>query len=622
MSVLRTRFSLTRSARLLTVRATVRLLYTSHPRAFLTSSLASLPEPLFYPAILLVLHQLLQSMTGTGGALQVSSTVAWLGLAVVGVFLVQRLGIILRDSSSTILRQQAWVVISKQIMQKLPDVPYPLFENNAFQARYGLVIREASQRSITLVDSLLSTAPIFLGLLGVAATLFALAPLFVVAVILIAVPAGLIERRFSRSMYELQEHNAPNQLRMEALTNMQVDASWQRDVRVYHSDLIPQEHARLAETYLKNLKRLTARFAGLRTLAAFIEVLGFWLALLATGVLISQHQISLPSLAVLLPGMAWLTGMLRSGIYQGRELLDSLNYATTLFAFLAEDFAGEQGTPAETREDQLAPADTQRLRAITLHNVSYTYPENQKQALIDLSCTFQPGLTAIVGTNGAGKSTLVKLLTGLVPPTAGTLLATLESGEQIPLKGLAKAVLFQDPSHFHFSIRQNVTMQSERVSGEEERIQDVLRQAGLWEVVEALPEGIDTVVGAGFGGRADLSGGQWQRLALARLLYHDSPLIILDEPTASLDPLGERQIFQLLSTFAKEKIILFTTHRYDTIRQADTIAVLLDGRLAEMGTHKELASHTREFWSLYLAQGSVVPARRLSQHEEGGSTRR
>jgi ABC-type multidrug transport system fused ATPase/permease subunit len=128
----------------------------------------------------------------------------------------------------------------------------------------------------------------------------------------------------------------------------------------------------------------------------------------------------------------------------------------------------------------------------------------------------------------------------------------------------------------------------------------------LSQVVDALPDGMDTVVGAGFGGVTDLSGGQWQRLALARLLYHDSPLIVLDEPTASLDPVGERQIFELLATFAKEKIILFTTHRYDTIRKADTIVVLLDGRIVEMGTHEELAERAGAFWSLYLAQGSLA----------------
>jgi ATP-binding cassette subfamily B protein len=600
MLSLRTRFQLPRSARLSTLRATLRLLYTCNPRAFVTSSIASLFEPLFYPALLLLLHQLLQEVTGSGGTVRFTPTVAFVGLGLVILVLVQRLGIILRDSSSTILRQQAWVVISKRVMQKLPAVPYPLFENNAFQARYGLVIREASQRSITLVDSLLSTAPIFLGMLGLAVTLFILAPLLVLAMVAISIPASLVERRFSRAMYELQEHNASNQLRMEALTNMQVDASWQRDVRVYQSDIIAREHAWLAETYLADLKHLTARFAGLRTLAALVQGLGIALALAALFAIISRGQISLPSLAIIIPGLTLLSGMIQSLIYSVRSLIESLNYAATLFDFLEQPFEEHLASTLPGIE----VTSGHRLSAIRLRGVSYTYPENQKKALVDVSCDITPGLTAIVGTNGAGKSTLVKLLTGLVPPTTGSLHAMLAMGREVPLSICAKAILFQDPSHFHFSIRQNVTMQSEHTPGEEQSIAEALRLAGLWEGVEALPDGIDTVVGAGFGGVTDLSGGQWQRLALARLLYHDAPLIILDEPTASLDPVGERQIFQLLTTFAKEKIILFTTHRYDTIRKADTIVVLVDGRIAEIGTHEELASHTREFWSLFLAQGS------------------
>src|SRR5947209_9145008 len=135
MRSLKTRFRLSRPARLMTLRATVRLLYTCHPRAFVTSSIASLFEPLFFPALLLLLHQLLQEVIGSGGTVHFTPTVAFIGLGLVILILVQRLGIILRDSSSTILRQQAWVVISTRIMQKLPSVPYPLFENNAFQAR-------------------------------------------------------------------------------------------------------------------------------------------------------------------------------------------------------------------------------------------------------------------------------------------------------------------------------------------------------------------------------------------------------------------------------------------------------------------------------------------------------
>src|SRR5919201_5181019 len=167
-----------RGPRLATLRATIRLLYRSHPRAFVVSAVASLAEPLFFPAFILLLQRLLQQITA-GGTMQITPSVVQLGIGLLALLLVQRLGIIVRDASSTILRQEAWVVISKQVMQKLPAVPYPLFENNAFQARYGMVIREAAQRSITLVDTLLSTAPIFFGMVGLAVTLFALAPLLV-----------------------------------------------------------------------------------------------------------------------------------------------------------------------------------------------------------------------------------------------------------------------------------------------------------------------------------------------------------------------------------------------------------------------------------------------------------
>jgi ABC-type multidrug transport system fused ATPase/permease subunit len=590
-----------------------------------TSSIASLFEPLFFPALLLALRQLVLVILGPNGNAQFTPAAAVVGVVIVALVLIQRLGIILRDSSSTILRQQAWVVISKRVMRKLPEVPYPLFENNAFQARYGLVIREASQRSITLVDSLLSTAPILLGLLGIAVTLFLLAPWLVLAMVVIAIPAGMIERRFSGAMHELQEHSAPDQLRMEALTNLQVDAPWQRDVRVYQSDILAREHARLAETYLANLRHLTARFAGLRTLAATVQGLGIGLALVALFTLMGQGQISLANLAIILPGLAWMGGMTQSLIWQVRSLGESLYYANTMFDFLdahfdpSAPFEGQQ-QPAELTTEQATeqPQEAEeketgrshhflqctKLASVCLSGVSYVYPETDKLALGDLTHVFQPGLTAVVGPNGAGKSTLVKLLTGLVPPTGGELHAILESGERVPLSDIAKAILFQDPAHFPFSIRQNVTMQSERTSGEDERIAEALRLAGLEQVVRELPEGLDTVVGAGFGGATDLSGGQWQRLALARLLYHEAPLLILDEPTASLDPVGERQIFELLATFSKEKVILFTTHRYDTIRKADRIVVLVDGRLVESGTHEQLAQNSGHFWSLFLAQGS------------------
>src|SRR3954454_8416979 len=242
-----------------------------------------------------------------------------------------------------------------------------------------------------------------------------------------------------------------------------------------------------------------------------------------------------------------------------------------------------------------------KVLGVHLRAVSYRYPHSHKGALAEVSCSFPTGTTAIVGPNGAGKSTLVKLLTGLLEPTSGSIRVELPGGRCLPPERSDKAVLFQEPAHLYLTIRQNVTMQFERAAGEDARIHHALELAGLSGVVKGLPEGIDTLVGAGFGGQLDLSGGQWQRLALARLIFRDAPVMILDEPVASLDPEGERAVFELFAQMTEEKVIVFTTHRYDSIPAGTTIVVLVDGRIAEIGTHDELVRRQRHYWSLWTS---------------------
>jgi ATP-binding cassette subfamily B protein len=254
------------------------------------------------------------------------------------------------------------------------------------------------------------------------------------------------------------------------------------------------------------------------------------------------------------------------------------------------------------------------VQAVHLQGVSFRYPHSQKGALSEISCTFPTGTTAIVGPNGAGKSTLVKLLTGLLAPTSGSISVQLPGGKCVPPGQADKAVLFQEPSHLYLTIRQNVTMRFERTAGEDARIHHALTLAGLRGVVAGLPDGIDTLVGAGFGGQLDLSGGQWQRLALARLIYQDAPVMILDEPVASLDPEGERAVFELFAQMTEAKVILFTTHRYDSIPKGTTIVVLVDGRIAEIGTHDELIQRQRHYWSLWTCGREQAPQKRAAHN--------
>ncbi|MGY1632602.1 ATP-binding cassette domain-containing protein [Geodermatophilus sp. SYSU D01186] len=255
--------------------------------------------------------------------------------------------------------------------------------------------------------------------------------------------------------------------------------------------------------------------------------------------------------------------------------------------------------------EHAAPASDPSLDATALlvQGVSYHYPHSQKVALDEISYSFRTGTTAIVGPNGAGKSTLVKLVTGLLAPTVGAIRARLADGTCVPAEQLPKAVLFQEPSHLYLTVRQNVTMRYERTPDEDARIHHALELAGLGKVVAGLPEGLDTLIGAGFGGRVDLSGGQWQRLALARLIYQDAPIMILDEPVASLDPEGERAVFELFAEL-QHRIIIFTTHRYDSIPPETPIVVLVDGRISEAGTHEELLRRQRDYWSLYTSGSS------------------
>jgi ATP-binding cassette subfamily B protein len=266
-----------------------------------------------------------------------------------------------------------------------------------------------------------------------------------------------------------------------------------------------------------------------------------------------------------------------------------------VFDFLHESFE----TPRPVAAVTLAAGPALRVLAVHLQHVSYAYPQHDRAALAEVDCTFARGATAIVGPNGAGKSTLVKLLTGLLEPTTGAVRVRLADGGGVSPAQVHKAVLFQEPSHLYLTIRQNITLRYERCPGEDARIHEALRLAGLGAVVATLPDGIDTLVGAGFGGRVDLSGGQWQRLGLARLIFQDAPLMILDEPIASLDPEGERAVFELFARHMHGKIIVFTTHRYDSIPRDTRIVVLVDGRIAEVGTHDELLERRRDYWSLY-----------------------
>lgn len=298
----------------------------------------------------------------------------------------------------------------------------------------------------------------------------------------------------------------------------------------------------------------------------------------------------------------WVTGILDQFSALHKESLE----ISTVREFLEwpEPFKFEDGEP-------LTP-ERGKGYEIRLENVSFRYPEAEKDTLKDINLTIHPGeKLAIVGLNGAGKTTLVKLVCGFLDPTEGRVLL---NGEDIrkynrrDYYALFSAV-FQDFSMLEASVAENV---AQRVEGmDEERIWACLEQAGLTEKIQSLPDGIQTKLGRQvYEDGVELSGGQTQRLMLARALYKDGPILALDEPTAALDPIAENDIYRKYNEMTAGKTSLFISHRLASTRFCDRILFLADGIIAEEGTHESLIALGGGYAKLFEVQSQY--------YQEGG----
>jgi len=262
-------------------------------------------------------------------------------------------------------------------------------------------------------------------------------------------------------------------------------------------------------------------------------------------------------------------------------------------------------------QPQLIQAANPRLvscpirQGFEFHGVSFRYPGHTNWVLRDVNLCITPGENlAVVGANGAGKTTLVKLLTRLYDPTEGQILLDGIDLREYDLKDLRKriGVIFQDFVHYQATARVNIGFGQIDALDDEPRIVVAAQRGGADEVIVGLPQGYNTMLGNLFEQGQELSGGQWQKIALGRAFMRDSEVLVLDEPTAALDARQEYEIFQRFRSLTDGKIALLISHRFSTVRMADQIAVLEDGRLIERGSHEELVALEGTYAQLFEMQ--------------------
>lgn len=325
----------------------------------------------------------------------------------------------------------------------------------------------------------------------------------------------------------------------------------------------------------------------LETVMNSLNILGYLGVILLLIYYLATSQISISEFATVYYAIDKITSMLKRLITDVGEVLEEMTTTQYLIDFLDID--------ADERKATMIPKDTD----IHLDNVSFSYPNQTRNAISNLTLTIPQGTSlAIVGENGSGKSTLSKLIMGLYKPKSGRVLYGKKdiSDYQDDCKYENTSAVFQDFCKYKLSVEENIELSDQHAKT---TIKDAIDNSHF--SLTNLSKAESTVLSREFGGQ-DLSGGQWQRLAIARGLYRQHDLIVLDEPTAAIDPIEEEQVFRAFQNASQEKTSILVTHRLGSVQFADLIAVMEHGQLIELGTHQELLNQKGRYLELFMSQ--------------------
>jgi ATP-binding cassette subfamily B protein/ATP-binding cassette subfamily C protein len=437
------------------------------------------------------------------------------------------------------------------------------------------------------------------------ALLARLSPWSVLIVVASSIPAFLAEARLAAESFRVTSWRAPEGRKLDYLEWILTRDSHVKEVKLFG----------LGPLVLGRYKELFSRFyVDDRRLAIRRMVAGVLFGALSLGVFYAMYALVALRAAraeITLGDLALYVAVFRQGQGAVQAILSALGtayedalYMSNLFAFLAIPTGGERPRGAPRALPRGTP------RRIEFEDVSFRYAASQRWALRNVSIALEPGETlGLVGENGAGKSTFVKLLLRLYEPTEGRILYGGVDLRDLDVQDLRARIgaVFQDFVRYQFTAAENIGFGSPEHVEDRERIVEAARLGGAESLVASLPSGLDTVLGGWFERGHDLSAGQWQKIAVARAFMREAEVLVLDEPTAAIDAEAEHELFQRFRSLAAGRTAIIISHRFSTVRIADRIAVLRDGRLEELGSHRELIARNGRYAHLFRlqAQGYV-----------------
>ena len=579
----------------------VALVWKSGPRLMLGSSVVMVLQGML-PIIPVYAVKLIVDAVDLGKPFRtILPLVVITGAAILATALLQSVGSYLREAQSQVLSDY----MQGRIHEKSLQLDLSFYEGSEFFDKLHRAQQEAPQRPAQVVDTLMNIFRSGISVAGIAGILLITLPWYTVLVLgASALPIALVRLTASGRLFAWRMKRTTAERHVNYLNWLITARPNAKELRLFGLGKLFMERSRewrdrlRKESLSLNARRSAGEFVASGIQAAVVAgLLGFFAFRSTRG------SGSLGNLVLFF-----------QAIQKGQQVLGELLrgfaqlYETNLFLASVFDFLGLSPTITATRT-ATRPADSKQ--GMELEEVSFSYPGSDHKVLDKISLHVRPGeLIAIVGDNGAGKTTLIKLLCRFYDPTSGIIrmdgqdYRTLEAGA---LRA-RMAVLFQDSSQYYYSAEQNIWFGdvSKEVNGE--LVIKSARKAQAHEFVGALPQGYGTVLGRWLEEGAELSGGQWRKIALARTLYRDAPFLVLDEPTTGLDPQSEANFIDSLRELAEGRSMVMVSHKIASAIQADRIYVMRDGRVIEQGSHDELLGLDGYYAGLYRTQLRQIQA--------------